>query len=119
MDFESWRDCGCEQDHAGDDRGFGKGRESEQGHRGPSRMSDHPERCVAEAVLNPLKVVITNYPEGEVEELEAVNNPEDESAGKRKVEFSKLIYIEQEDFREQAPNKYLKRHKALCSTKQW
>ncbi|HEY3789639.1 MAG TPA: glutamine--tRNA ligase/YqeY domain fusion protein [Urbifossiella sp.] len=52
------------------------------------------------AVLRPLKVVITNYPEGQSEELDAVNNPEDESAGKRKVPFSRELYIEQDDFRE-------------------
>ena len=60
------------------------------------------------AVLNPLKVVIENYPEGQVEEFEAVNNPEDASAGKRKVPFSKVIYIEQEDFREEPPPKYFR-----------
>ena len=52
------------------------------------------------AVLRPLKVVIDNYPEGQVEEMDAVNNPEDESAGKRKVPFSNVLYIEQDDFRE-------------------
>ncbi|MFZ3262654.1 MAG: glutamine--tRNA ligase/YqeY domain fusion protein, partial [Terriglobales bacterium] len=58
------------------------------------------------AVLRPLKVVIDNYPEGQVEEVDAVNNPEDESAGKRKVPFSKVLYIEQDDFREDPPKKY-------------
>ena len=58
------------------------------------------------AVLRPLKVVIDNYPEGQVEEVEAVNNPEDESAGKRTVPFSKVLYIEQDDFREDPPKKY-------------
>ena len=58
------------------------------------------------AVLHPLKVVIDNYPEGQVEELEAVNNPEDPSAGTRKVPFSRVLYIEQEDFREVPPPKY-------------
>jgi glutaminyl-tRNA synthetase len=58
------------------------------------------------AVLNPLKVVIDNYPEGQVEQMEAVNNPEDESAGTRKVPFSKELYIEQDDFREIPPKKY-------------
>jgi glutaminyl-tRNA synthetase len=58
------------------------------------------------AVLRPLKVEIDNYPEGQVEEVEAVNNPEDESAGKRKVPFSKVLYIEQEDFREDPPKQY-------------
>ena len=58
------------------------------------------------AVLRPLKVVIDNYLEGQVEEVEAVNNPEDESAGKRKVPFSKVLYIEQDDFREDPPKQY-------------
>ena len=60
------------------------------------------------AVLRPIKVVITNYPEGQVEELEAVNNPEDPSAGKRKIPFSREIYIEQEDFMETPPPKYFR-----------
>ncbi len=60
------------------------------------------------AVLNPLKVVLTNYPDDQVEELEAVNNPEDASAGTRKVPFSKVLYIEQEDFREIPPPKYFR-----------
>ena len=60
------------------------------------------------AVLNPLKVVIENYPEGQVEELEAVNNPEDEAAGLRKVPFSREIYIEQEDFMEHPPKKFFR-----------
>jgi len=59
-------------------------------------------------VLNPLKVVITNYPEGQVEELEAVNNPEDESAGKRIVPFTREIYIEQEDFLEVPAKKWFR-----------
>src|SRR5205085_6349124 len=50
------------------------------------------------AVLRPLRVVITNYPEGQTEQLEAVNNPEDESAGTRRVPFSRVLYIEQDDF---------------------
>ena len=57
-------------------------------------------------VLNPLKVVITNYPEGQSEELFAINNPEDESAGTRKVPFSRELYIEQEDFMEDPPKKF-------------
>jgi len=57
-------------------------------------------------VLRPLKVVIDNYPENQSEEVEAVNNPEDESAGKRKVPFSKVLYIEQDDFREDPPKQY-------------
>jgi glutaminyl-tRNA synthetase len=58
------------------------------------------------AVLRPLKVVITNYPEGQTEELHAVNNPEDESAGTRPVPFSGTLYIEQEDFMEDPPRKF-------------
>ena len=58
------------------------------------------------AVLHPLKVVIDNYPEGQTEEMDAVNNPEDPNAGVRKVPFSKVIYIEQDDFRETPPPKY-------------
>jgi len=58
------------------------------------------------AVLRPLKVVIDNYPEGQVEEMDAVNNPEDPSAGTRKVPFSRVLYIEQDDFREVPPKGY-------------
>ena len=58
------------------------------------------------AVLRPLKVVITNYPEGEVEEFDAVNNPEDESAGARKVPFSREIWLERDDFMENPPSKF-------------
>jgi glutaminyl-tRNA synthetase len=58
------------------------------------------------AVLHPLKVVIDNYPEGQTEEMEAINNPEDLNAGTRKLPFSKVIYIEQDDFREMPPPKY-------------
>ncbi len=57
-------------------------------------------------VLKPLRVVIDNYPEGQVEEFEAVNNPEDASAGTRKVPFSRVLYIEQDDFMEDPPNKF-------------
>ena len=60
------------------------------------------------AVLNPLKLVIDNYPEGQTEEMDAVNNPEDPSAGTRKVPFSKVLYIEQDDFRETPPPKYFR-----------
>lgn len=60
------------------------------------------------AVLNPLKVVITNYPEGQVENLTAINNPEDESAGTRQVPFGKVIYIERDDFMENPPKKYFR-----------
>ena len=57
-------------------------------------------------VLDPIKVVITNYPEGQTEELEAVNNPEDESAGKRMVPFSRELYIERGDFKADPPKKF-------------
>ncbi|HEY1657155.1 MAG TPA: glutamine--tRNA ligase/YqeY domain fusion protein [Candidatus Sulfotelmatobacter sp.] len=60
------------------------------------------------AVLRPLKVVIDNYPETQVEEMDAVNNPEDESAGTRKVPFSRVLYIEQDDFREEPPKGYFR-----------
>ena len=79
-------------------------------------MTWHYEPCVREdlnkkslrrmAVLKPLKVVIDNYPENQTEEMDAVNNPEDPSAGTRKIPFSKVLYIEQEDFRETPPPKY-------------
>ena len=59
-------------------------------------------------VLNPLKVVITNYPEGQVEEMDAVNNPEDESAGTRKVPFTREIYIERDDFMLDPPKKFFR-----------
>src|ERR1700686_3445315 len=58
------------------------------------------------AVLRPLKVVIDNYPENQVEQMDAVNNPEDPAAGSRKVPFSRVLYIEQDDFREVPPPKY-------------
>ncbi len=60
----------------------------------------------AMAILNPLKVIIDNYPEDLSEELTAINNPEDDSAGTRKVPFSKVIYIEKEDFMEEPPGKF-------------
>ena len=59
-------------------------------------------------VLRPLRVVIENYPEGQVEELDAVNNPEDPGAGTRKVPFSRVLYIEREDFREDPPKKFFR-----------
>jgi len=58
------------------------------------------------AVLRPLKVVIDNFPESHVDAVDAVNNPEDESVGKREVPFSKVLYIEQDDFREDPPKQY-------------
>ncbi|MFC1825564.1 glutamine--tRNA ligase/YqeY domain fusion protein [Thermodesulfobacteriota bacterium] len=76
------------------------------------------EHCVREdlnkraprvmAVLNPLRVVIDNYPEGQDEELEAVNNPEDPSMGTRKVPFSRVLYIERDDFLEDPPKKFFR-----------
>lgn len=60
------------------------------------------------AVLRPLKLVIENYPDGTVEELGAVNNPEDPAMGTRKLPFSKVLYIEQDDFRENPPKKYFR-----------
>src|SRR5207245_7015866 len=67
-------------------------------------------RCAARvmAVLHPLRVVIDNYPEGQVEELEAVNNPEDPAAGTRKVPFSRVLYIERDDFREDPPKDFFR-----------
>ena len=76
------------------------------------------EHCVREnlnqtatrvmAVLRPLKVVLMNYPEGQVEEMDAVNNPEDPDAGTRKMPFSRIVYIEQEDFMEDPPKKFFR-----------
>jgi len=60
------------------------------------------------AVLNPLKVIITNYPEGKTENVELVNNPEDESMGIREVPFSREVYIEQDDFKENPPHKFFR-----------
>src|SRR5690606_24078215 len=76
------------------------------------------EHCVREdlnrrapramAVLRPLEVVLENYPEDLVEEMDVINNPEDPSAGTRKVPFSRVLYIEQDDFREDPPKKYFR-----------
>jgi glutaminyl-tRNA synthetase len=76
------------------------------------------EHCVREdlnrrsprvmAVLRPLRVVIDNYPEGQIEDLDGVNNPEDPSMGSRKVPFSRELYIEREDFREDPPRKFFR-----------
>jgi glutaminyl-tRNA synthetase len=60
------------------------------------------------AVLRPIKVVITNYPEGKSEEVDATNNPEDPNAGTRKVPFSRTVYIDRDDFMENAPPKYFR-----------
>ena len=78
----------------------------------------HLEHCVREdlnkraerrmAVLRPLTLIVENYPEGQVEEFEAVNNPEDPSAGTRTVPFGRVLYIEQDDFRDPPPPKYFR-----------
>ncbi len=60
------------------------------------------------AVIDPVKLIITNYPEGQVEMMEAINNPEDESMGSHEIEFTKELYIEREDFMEDAPKKYFR-----------
>jgi glutaminyl-tRNA synthetase len=60
------------------------------------------------AILRPLRVIITNYPEGQVEQMEAINNPEDLSRGSRKVPFGRALYIEQDDFRENPPKKFFR-----------
>ncbi len=69
-------------------------------------LNKHAPRVMG--VLRPLKVVIDNYPEDQTDELDAVNNPEDPSAGTRKVPFSKVLYIEHDDFREDPPRKFFR-----------
>jgi glutaminyl-tRNA synthetase len=69
-------------------------------------LNKHALRVMA--VLKPLRIVLTNYPDDQVEELEAVNNPEDASAGTRKIPFSKVLYIEQDDFREDPPKQFFR-----------
>ena len=69
-------------------------------------LNRHAQRVMV--VLRPLKVVITNYPEGQVEEVDVINNPENASAGTRKVPFSRVLYIEQDDFRENPPKKFFR-----------
>jgi glutaminyl-tRNA synthetase len=69
-------------------------------------LNKHAQRAMA--VLRPLRVVIENYPKDKVEELEAVNNPEDYSMGTRKVPFSRVLYIERDDFREDPPKKFFR-----------
>ena len=60
------------------------------------------------AVLNPVKLIITNYPADKTEELEVENNPNDESAGTRKISFSREVFIERDDFMEEPPKKYFR-----------
>jgi len=69
-------------------------------------LNRHAPRVMA--VLRPLKVIVTNYPEGQVEYVDVTNNPEDASAGKRQVPFSRELYIEQDDFREDPPKKFFR-----------
>ncbi|MDZ7268660.1 MAG: glutamine--tRNA ligase/YqeY domain fusion protein [candidate division KSB1 bacterium] len=69
-------------------------------------LNRHAPRVMA--VLRPLRVVITNYPEGRVEEMEAINNPEDPAAGTRRVPFTRVLYIERDDFREDPPRKFFR-----------
>jgi glutaminyl-tRNA synthetase len=69
-------------------------------------LNRHAPRAMA--VLRPLKVVIEDYPDGQVEQMDVVNNPEDPSAGTRKVPFSKVVYIEQDDFLEDPPKKFFR-----------
>jgi glutaminyl-tRNA synthetase len=69
-------------------------------------LNRHAPRAMA--VLRPLKVVLENYPEGQVEELDAINNPEDPAMGTRKVPFSRVIYIERDDFRENPPKQFFR-----------
>jgi len=69
-------------------------------------LNKHAQRAMA--VINPLKVVIENYPEDQEDYLDAINNPEDESAGVRKVPFSRIIYIERNDFNEDPPKKFFR-----------
>jgi glutaminyl-tRNA synthetase len=69
-------------------------------------LNQHAPRVMA--VLDPVRVILTNYPEGKVEWFEAENNPEDPSAGKRTIPFSRELYIEQEDFREDPPKKFFR-----------
>jgi len=73
-------------------------------------LRDHLNRRAPRvmAVLRPLKVVIDNYPEGQVDDLDAVNNPEDPEMGTRKVPFSRVLYVEREDFREDPPKKWFR-----------
>jgi glutaminyl-tRNA synthetase len=69
-------------------------------------LNRHAHRVMG--VLRPLRVVIENYPEGQTEDVDVVNNPEDEAAGTRKVPFSRVLFIEQDDFREDPPKKFFR-----------
>jgi len=73
-------------------------------------VRDHLNKIVPRVmgVINPLKLVIDNYPDDQIEELEAINNPEDESAGSRKIPFSKNLFIEKDDFMEEPTKKYFR-----------
>ncbi len=69
-------------------------------------LNKHSRRVMA--VLNPVKLILTNYPEDKTEEMDAINNPEDESAGKRKLKFTRELYIERDDFMEEPPRKFFR-----------
>ena len=71
-----------------------------------ARGAQQDARCGAWRVLRPLKVVIENYPEGQTEELEAVNHPDDPGAGSRKIRFGRELYVERDDFMENPPKKF-------------
>ncbi|MFM7926368.1 MAG: glutamine--tRNA ligase, partial [Pirellula sp.] len=73
-------------------------------------VRDHLNKIASRymAILDPIKVTLTNYPEDQVEELDAVNNPEDPAAGNRKLPFSRTLFIEREDFMENAPSKFFR-----------
>ena len=71
-----------------------------------ARGAEQDRRCGAWRVLRPLKVVIENYPEGQTEELDAVNHPEDPGAGSRKIRFGRELYVERDDFMENPPKKF-------------
>lgn len=91
-----------------EDIGVGKVKGVVEMHKLEYHIRDHLNKVANRvmAVINPLKVVIENYPEGQVEQMDAINNPEDESAGTRTVPFSRELYIEQEDFMEDPPKKF-------------
>ena len=76
--------------------------------RAQRARGSEPARAARHGVLRPLKVVLTNYPEGQVEEVDVINNPEDASAGTRKVPFSRELYIERDDFMEDPPKKFFR-----------
>ena len=111
------RDCGGAAIPAQGIRDFAAaiGVEQARRDRGDRRSSSTPCATVLNrdaqrrmAVLNPLKVVITNYPEGQVDQLDAINNPEDVAAGTRSVPFTRELWIERDDFMEDPPRKFFR-----------